>query len=62
MLTWSDVDFRDEPGGIMGRDPHPLQKAAQVKGKVWTDVAALESLNEFLEWFKKGKLKNISDF
>ena len=38
----SDDYFRDEPGRIMGRDPHPLQKAAHVKGKVWTDVAALE--------------------
>ena len=58
----SDDDIRDEPGRIMGRDRHPLQKAPREKGKVWTDVAALDSHNEILEWLKKGKLKHTSGF
>ena len=39
----SDDDFRNEPGRIMDRDPHPMQKAPCGKGKVWTDEAALDS-------------------
>ena len=58
----SDDDFRDERERIGGRAPHPLQKAARGKGKVWTDVAALDSHNEFVEWLKKGELNHISGF
>ena len=65
MLTWIVMTISAmslEELWAEARDHHPLQKAPREKGKVWTDVAALDSHNEFLEWLKKGKLKHISGF